>query len=282
MNFTDKEKQGCSEILRQLPCDTVLSLADTVTKKTVTVQTLTEAIDAILLFSAGVSELLNRKKITKDHLMQYVFSEKISLLGSSDKQVVIKQLVQYWADTSAAAAGRDLLNNNKVEKRNNKNNIVLPHTGGEPSTPHIVPQQQEITSGDVGQFGRNFASWFYQMLNSKTETSLSPSHFWPNATAHLLFKSSNEHKESIQGAEAAAYKLKRLVMEEKLHFNANIDAGGVVCQVESCGIVGVMVQGTVHKLDCCIGVFEQAFTMIREPSANTWKINCVKLKICCQ
>ncbi|CAI9730857.1 Hypothetical predicted protein [Octopus vulgaris] len=142
------------------------------------------------------------------------------------------------------------------------------------------PETRLLSSGDLKQFGETFASWFYKMFNSRTESGLKDQ-FWPQCSLHLLLISEVRNEERTEGADLVACRLKRLVSEENLYFNANITGGGVTSEVESVGIVCVLVHGTVHKGDHVLGVFEQKFALLRDPSSeNNWKITCVSLKVC--
>ncbi|XP_052828203.1 uncharacterized protein LOC106868244 [Octopus bimaculoides] len=207
MNFTEKQKTGCRELLNQFDYEVILSLSNTVTRKSISVVSRKEAIEAILSFSMSANELLGRQKITRDFLMQYLFSQRLSVSGNSSKQELISRILEYWS-------------------------------GEKISYPAIQSPTREHT--------------------------------------HWVTK----NEEKIEGADLVACRLKRLVSEENLYFNANV-TGGVMSQAESTGIVCVLVHGTVHKGDQCLGVFEQKFALLRDPSSeNNWKITRVSLKIC--
>ncbi|XP_036355197.1 uncharacterized protein C3orf38-like [Octopus sinensis] len=98
MSFTEAEKKGCRNLLNQLYYKDILSLVDTVTRRFIEdKRSREEAIDAILSFSMSASELLSRQKITRDYLKKYLFSQKVSVSGSSTKQDLISRILEYWS-----------------------------------------------------------------------------------------------------------------------------------------------------------------------------------------
>ncbi|CAI9730856.1 Hypothetical predicted protein [Octopus vulgaris] len=244
MNFTEAEKKECWNLLNKLNDEVILSLTNTVTGRSIQVSSREEAIDAILSFSKSASELLSRKKITRDYLKQYLFSQQVSVSGSSTKQDLISQILEYWSGER----------------------ISYPAVQSPPrEQTHLAEPKPRLPSGDVKQLGETFASWFYELFNSGTESGLKDQ-LWPRCSLHLLLISEGIDDERIEGADLVACRLKRLVSEENLHFNANITGGGVTSQGESFGIVCVVVRGTVHKGDHVLGLFEQKFDLLRDPS----------------
>ena len=142
-----------------------------------------------------------------------------------------------------------------------------------------VDHASTMKSGDLYDFGHKFASWFYNMLNSQNQQmnvsspmDFGPQHFWSDAV--LLIKAVRE--EAVSGAAEIAERLLHF-MKEGLYFHANLN-DGVATESESHGLICVIVHGTVHKEQCCLGPFEQAFILLQDPSNNdNWKIRKISL-----
>ncbi|XP_029655866.1 uncharacterized protein C3orf38 homolog [Octopus sinensis] len=151
MNFTEAEKKDCCNLLNQLDDEVILSLTNTVTGRSIQVSSRKKAIDAILSFSMSARELLNRKKITRDYLKQYLLSQKVSVSGNSTKQDLISRILEYWSGER----------------------ISYPAVQSPPrEQTHLAEPKPRLPSSDVKQLGETFASWFYKLFNSGTESGL--------------------------------------------------------------------------------------------------------------
>ncbi|CAI9730855.1 Hypothetical predicted protein [Octopus vulgaris] len=151
MNFTGAEKKGCRNLLNQLDDEVILSLTNTVTGRSIHVFSREEAIDAILSFSMSASELLSRQKITRDYLKKYLFSQQVSVSGSSTKQDLISRILEYWS-----------------EERNSYPAVQSPPR----EQTHLAEPETRLLSISDVKFGETFASWFYKLFNSGTESGL--------------------------------------------------------------------------------------------------------------
>lgn len=137
---------------------------------------------------------------------------------------------------------------------------------------------------DGQQLAAYFVPWFYKILNSfntssdGTSQEWGPQHFWEDAKSSILMVSGGQVRDECQGSLAVSEKLRELVCQEKLLFNANV--GGVRGQIDAYGLVKISVGGTVHRFSNCLGIFEQSFGLIRDPQMqNNWKIKFTDLKL---
>uniref|UniRef100_A0A0L8HX90 NTF2 domain-containing protein n=1 Tax=Octopus bimaculoides TaxID=37653 RepID=A0A0L8HX90_OCTBM len=271
MNFTEKQKTGCRELLNQFDYEVILSLSNTVTRKSISVVSRKEAIEAILSFSMSANELLGRQKITRDFLMQYLFSQRLSVSGNSSKQELISRILEYWSGEKISYPA--------IQSPTREHTHWLRWWLMSPALDkhtRLQTLQTKLSPFTTTSSVITSSMFKFFMQNMCSLRSVDPLlNLFPPS---VVMTAKNEEK--IEGADLVACRLKRLVSEENLYFNANV-TGGVMSQAESTGIVCVLVHGTVHKGDQCLGVFEQKFALLRDPSSeNNWKITRVSLKIC--
>lgn len=134
--------------------------------------------------------------------------------------------------------------------------------------------------------GQQFCQWFYQLLNTQNPTlgqdpmDWGPQHFWEDTRLTLSYSTNVQQTDRFQGAELVSHRFLALVREERLLFCPNLEAHGLMCSASPHGLVMVAVAGTIHRERACLGIFEQAFGLIRSPlDANSWKIKFTQLKI---
>lgn len=275
INFTDVQVKGFYHLFKGLSKQVIFDLTDSVTKKSITVTSEKEAFKAIISFSTSAEELLQRRKITRNLLMQYAFEEKISIPGSAEKKEIISKILNHWNKVPQK------VQNCQISSCTQPKKLV--------ETEHPVLQQNTVTSnqpvitqiGNVEAFGQAFVSWFYSMWNShnqKMNTSkpldFGPHHFWPDATLQVNTLS----EPTVMGSVGTAERLLQFV-QQGLYFHANINEG-VFTKSESHGLICIIVHGTVHKEQYCVGPFEQAFTLLQDPwNDNNWKIKSICLNV---
>ncbi|KFQ64814.1 Uncharacterized protein C3orf38, partial [Phaethon lepturus] len=224
-----------------------------------------EAIHAILVYSQSVEELLKRRKVCREIIFKYLAAQKIPVPPSSEKQLLIDRVKQYWSGQ---------LRTHALESGERKPNI------------ESHGQRQKSPQDDIHHLGEQFCQWFFELLNSqhplgvKSEERWGPQHFWEDAKMKFCYNTLEKNMEEYVGAEMVSLRLLSLVKEEYLLFNPNLHASGLKCAMSPHGLVLVAVAGTVHRDNACLGVFEQIFGLISCPlRENTWKIKVVNLKI---
>lgn len=142
-------------------------------------------------------------------------------------------------------------------------------------------------TGDEGQLlAVHFSAWFFQLLESiskgtteKDSTDWGPQHFWEDAKLTIQCnESSGTQETTVDGAQLVSEKFLSMVVIDQLCFNPNFSNDSVQGKQDPHGLTLVMVCGTVHKQKQFVGVFEQTFGLIRDPTAeNNWKIKFSKL-----
>ncbi|XP_020666741.2 uncharacterized protein C3orf38 homolog [Pogona vitticeps] len=270
VGITERERDGCRELLELLETDDLMALADTVTNRLVKPDDRQEAILAILLYSQSAEELLKRKKVFRDTIFKYLATKGIIMPPSSEKHQLVERAKHYWCEQQKDCAS---------EQKYAKPDVL--------STEERRKQEDDKESNEeCHSLGEEFCQWFFGMLNSQNPQfgqpleEWGPQHFWDDVKLKFCYNASKQNIEEYVGAELVSLRLLSLVKEEFLFLNPNLDAGGLKCAVSKYGLVVVAVAGTVHRNTCCLGVFEQIFGLIRCPfRENTWKIKVTQLNI---
>lgn len=143
-----------------------------------------------------------------------------------------------------------------------------------PKTPQLGLEAHEID-----EMAQQFTVWFYSLLN---QCQLGMEHFWPDCSMCLV-SSSEKYCSKLEITNSAA-DVVQLIWDTKahnnLHFNPNVSHEGVQGRTDLHGLVMVLACGTLHQQDRCVGIFEQLFGLIRDPSAcNNWKIKYTNLNL---
>jgi len=138
-------------------------------------------------------------------------------------------------------------------------------------------------SANDQEFATQFTVWFYAKLNGVTDApdSFGIEHFFDEATLALLSMNgvqvSTEH---FDGAHLVVRRLTALVTDEQLILNANQGEDGVRGMSDPHGRRIVFVCGTVHRGNAVLGLFEQQFGLVRDPTTeNNWKISFTRLAL---
>jgi len=145
-----------------------------------------------------------------------------------------------------------------------------------PKTPQLG-----IEAYEIDEMAHQFTNWFYSLLN---QCQLGMEHFWQDCSMCLVLSSETDcSKLDIKNSAADVV---QLIWDTKtrnnLHFNPNLSSEGVQGRTDVHGLVMVLVCGTLHLQDRCVGIFEQLFDLIRDPSAcNNWKIKHTNLHLKC-
>ncbi|TSL16035.1 hypothetical protein Baya_5843 [Bagarius yarrelli] len=260
--MSKKESDGCRKLLKLLTEDDLLALNDTVTNRLISATSSSEAIEAILAYSQSAEELLKRKKVHRDIIFKYLATERIPQPPNSDKHHLIKKTLEFWTSDS-------------------KNAVNVP-------SKRCIDQNVDGL-GQLEALGKQFCQWFFRLLNSQnpqadrpssTMQDWGPQHFWGDARLLLLSHAQIQQKDEYCGAELVSQRLLALVSEEGLVFCPNLEQTGLKCVATPHGLVLVAVAGTIHRGSDCLGVFEQVFSLIRDPLDNSsWKIKSVHLKV---
>lgn len=162
------------------------------------------------------------------------------------------------------------------------------NTAYEDNSSHTSNTGVEKTRDEGQELAICFSSWFYNLLKSLANCTpganpaeWGPQHFWQDAKLTVQCNEPTGLQETtVDGADLVSKKFKSMVVVDQLCFNPNISPDSVKGKQSAHGLVIVMVCGTVHRHKDCLGVFEQSFGLIRDPSEeNNWKIKFSKLML---
>ena len=146
---------------------------------------------------------------------------------------------------------------------------------------------QRETYQSNNQLAVHFVKWFYSMLNACHQVQTSENidefgvqHFYDDCTLRLLYSTYEQNVDEFKGAQVICDRLRAFVCEEQLQFNANTDSDGTVGLSDPHGLKVIVVCGTVHVSTQVVGIFEQQFGLVRDPSMdNNWRIKFTNLKL---
>ncbi|XP_077336249.1 uncharacterized protein C3orf38-like [Lithobates pipiens] len=96
MDLSTSERIGCRTILQQLDVIDLDSLYKTVSKTKTAYYGKADLIEKIIEASKTASELLNRKKVLKDKILQYLNSEHIFIPTKITKEEAIQKSIEHW------------------------------------------------------------------------------------------------------------------------------------------------------------------------------------------
>ena len=140
-----------------------------------------------------------------------------------------------------------------------------------------------FSNTEVQEMALQFVRWFYPILNNghvanaNNEDNFGPHHFWQDCQLKVC---TPQYEHLVEGSTAVAKKLLTLIGQHQLYFNPFDAQQGVRSFLEPHGLVAVMACGGLHRGDACIGIYEQKFGLVRDPSVgNNWKIKFTELKL---
>ncbi|OWF47557.1 uncharacterized protein C3orf38 homolog [Mizuhopecten yessoensis] len=295
----DDEKAGSKDLLGRLTDSELNELKDTITKKQISAYGRKEHICAIVAYSESAFELLHRKKLKRDVLFQYLADSNVVVSVNSSKDTLINAIIKFWKSRSSQKNQNDVQGVKPVgQSQQDVLTAYQPRPQAEPqahthsaSPPPNISITINIASPSAtsllsDQVGVAFATWFYEMLNSQnpmlpnTSEDFGPHHFWPDVNFKLLCLTPHPVEEEITGAEPTTQRLLSLVKDEQLLFNPNISEEGLHVKSNPHGQLVLIVCGTVHRSNDCLGEFEQLFGLLRDPRFdNNWKVKFTKLRI---
>ena len=130
-----------------------------------------------------------------------------------------------------------------------------------------------------------FVSWFYNTLNStssrREDSSWGPGNFWDDAKLVLQVEEpGNITTDETQNANNVSQGLLVFAQTYQTIFNPNLTSNGVFSEMNSHGLLAVKSAGTLHRNSNVVGLYEQIFGLIKDPSADgNWKIKNTELRV---
>lgn len=219
-----------------------------------TICSTSEAVEAILKYSPNELSILKRKSITREILFEYLHQQNAAIPIPTTKSTLIDKICQLW------------------------NLHAQPYKHEEPSNNACTTSATPEVNVDL--LGEKFSEWFYNMVN--TSPIIGPEHFWRDAvlTLHLISEAQTVTEVIQDDCEKIALLLSNTKTTHNLFFNPNLTKEGIKSRMSPHGLVIVMVCGTLHTDNQCVGVFEQVFGLARDPfSENNWKIKNTELNL---
>ncbi|CAF1604845.1 unnamed protein product [Rotaria magnacalcarata] len=181
-DMNKSERIGAHDLLSMLNDVELMSVKDTVTKSMISTESRDEAIDACLKCSQSAMQLLRRKKIRRDILMQYLARKSITISPGADKVKLIKQIIDFW-------------NNGTQSKPNDASSSV--------------------TLPSINQLSHQFTEWFYTSWNGLS--TFQSDHFFPDCHLTLI----HENNRRVLGAYYVCDALRSYVSNRDLRFYPN-------------------------------------------------------------
>jgi hypothetical protein len=110
----------------------------------------------------------------------------------------------------------------------------------------------------INQLSHQFTEWFYTSWNNLT--TFTGDHFFPDCQLTLT----HENQRQIFGSYYVCDILRSYVVNQDLRFSPNLTSNKA--EESKHGLVLVQVHGTIHQRGTCIGIFDQAFGLVRDPT----------------
>lgn len=296
----EKERNSAQKLLELLKTEELLALANTTTNKRIVVQTRAEAIEAIVIYSESSMVLLNRKRLSKNVLFQYLAGDGIMVNVMGLKSHFIEKTLEHWgvSQTHAPAAATpmqqkecqssgdqtNLTKEEDSEKEDSQESRESDGLEGQEMCQEMVQATNTSSYQSNNQLAVQFVTWFYNMLNAyrpaTNDDEFGVQHFYDDCTLRLLYSTYEQSVDEFTGARVVCDRLRAFVCEEQLQFNANTDSDGIVGLSDPHGLKVVVVCGTVHANTQVVGIFEQQFGLVRDPNMdNNWRIKFTNLKL---
>lgn len=293
--LSEVEKNGIRSLLDRLTREDLISLTDTVTNRAVTVETCKDAIEAIISFTMNVKVLLRRKKVRREHVFQYLAENQVFVPSTADKQQLIKKVMELWEikekELKNGGVGGDCdYGDPSVSSTSGDHRVTqepassTTSPGHSPKTsPGLCVENEKKDSDDYGQkYAEQWTPWFFDLLRqcgtNMIHDPLAPHgmsdwgehHFWADSVLKIEVTARNQTtEENYSGALSVSRRLYSLVVRESIYLNPNLDRNGIKGKLEQhSGMVLVTASGTVHRHSHFVGIFSQAFGLLRDPSVN--------------
>lgn len=190
------EVTGIKDLLSRLEDEVVYSLADTATKRAlafpsvngiflndvtnvndapsvritiyVCYRMVLDAVNAILLHCESANWLLNRKKMTRAILFEYLNSKRIPISGQAEKSTIVSRILELWGTEAPQESP-----------------VVVMSA--------ISVNHNQDTPSPVPEMGLKFTQWFYEILLAVHKQSAPVSklaeQFWKDVRLKITFNS---------------------------------------------------------------------------------------------
>lgn len=239
--------------------------------------------------------LLNKRTITKEILFKYLHSKNVSVKGEFTKVLLIKKVMNYWSslkDTeepyqppqillheqqnglAAEDASIELSTTTQMISRIPSKCLKLDSAT---STINVSPSADE-SEFPIHLLARKFSEWFFNNYNGNT---LKSRDFWSDSRLLLRIAANDGFDEHVcDDSNSLLDTLYDIRQKFGFFFNPNLTHAGVQGRMDVHGLVVVLACGTLHTENDCVGLFECAFGLLRDPfSENNWKTKTIQLML---
>ncbi|XP_017066320.1 uncharacterized protein C3orf38 homolog [Drosophila eugracilis] len=254
MPISEFQKKGLWDLfINQNNSSVLLHIAKGTTKNLCKTDDPEEALRLLTTHIPDIYILLSKRAITKELLFTYLHARQPNATTDFSKADLITKVIQYWEQDQAPSSLLSKCQYSSEESIYHQNEEDLP----------------------INAIARKFGEWFFERLNSER---LSLVDLWTDAVLQLtIIASDGTNKlECVTAAEVLSA-LTTAKRQFGFHFNPNLTHTGIQGRMDSYGQVVVLCCGTLHTCDRCVGVFECAFGLLKDPYAeNNWKPKKVK------
>ena len=153
--------------------------------------------------------------------------------------------------------------------------------------------EEGVPEGNYGQqdlvnnaLAVEFVTWIFNRLNACRIASadggeFQARHFYDDCSLRLFYLTNEQRvEEEFKGGQVVFERLRAFVSAGQLQFKANTYFDGTIGQSDPYGLTVIRVCGTVHVGTQVVGIFEQQFGLVRDPSMdNNWRIKFTNLKL---
>ncbi|XP_052847362.1 uncharacterized protein C3orf38 homolog [Drosophila gunungcola] len=257
MPISETQRTGLRDLLvNEKNSSVLLQLANSTTKNVWTTEDPEEALRLLTAHIPDIYILLSKRAITRELLFRYLHTRQPDVATDFTKADLVAKVIQYW------------------EQEQDQESSRLP-SKGQAAVSVVSTSKQNEEDFPIHSIARKFGEWFFDRLNSD---SLSLVDLWTDAALHLTIAASDGLNE-IECTTAAEV-LSALTSTKQqfgFHFNPNLTHAGIQGRMDAYGQVVVLCCGTLHTSISCVGIFECAFGLLRDPYAeNNWKPKKVK------
>lgn len=171
------------------------------------------------------------------------------------KLLLIERMIEYWQTRSSSGTVR------------------------EPDQAPVMNPDSISEHFPINIMSRQFCSWFFENFNTDT---LKQNDLWVDCclSVRIVAAGKEVNDTETNGNEACLEMLSHLKKQLGILFNPNPCHEGVQGRIDPHGLVVLMCCGTVHSQTQCVGLFESAFGLMRDPyNENNWRIRHLKLQI---
>uniref|UniRef100_A0A336MES1 CSON014928 protein n=1 Tax=Culicoides sonorensis TaxID=179676 RepID=A0A336MES1_CULSO len=257
--YSELEKQGLVEFFYYNETNTkiLMSIAKTISKmKDMTPK---DALDVVLVHSSGVLSILNRKAITREVLFKYLHAHRVPVYENFTKLLLIERMIEYW------------------QTRNKDSGDISQNLSQSVSETPV--RQINTEHFPINLMSRQFCTWFFENFNKEI---LKLNDFWVDCFINIRILAAGQdiNDNETNGNQPCLDMLLNLKRQLSILFNPNLCHEGVQGRIDPHGLVVLMCCGTVHSQTQCVGLFESAFGLMRDPyNDNNWRIKHLKLQI---